>query len=173
MIKYEGLDYDLNSLFEFHVLKKLLEALFKKQKIYDIVLYGQGFDNIKLNNNNHDNNDINSKNIASLGLLKEFVESQNKLKENEKMMIELKERIDNLEDFVNTSKNKSKNSLKKTMGTNIENKGLEINNTFNIKQKNPEGEKVNENIKKKLQKNINSKLKKMETMKVLVMKKKI
>ena len=131
MIKYEGLDYDLNSLFEFHVLKKLLEALFKKQKIYDIVLYGQGFDNIKLNNNNHDNNDINSKNIASLGLLKEFVESQNKLKENEKMMIELKERIDNLEDFVNTSKNKSKNSLKKTMGTNIENKGLEINNIFN------------------------------------------
>ena len=160
MIKYEGLDYDLNSLFEFHVLKKLLEALFKKQKIYDIVLYGQGFDNIKLNNNNHDNNDINSKNIASLGLLKEFVESQNKLKENEKMMIELKERIDNLEDFVNTSKNKSKNSLKKTMGTNIENKGLEINNTFNIKQKNPEGEKVNENIKKKITKEYKFKIEK-------------
>ena len=46
MIKYEGLSYDLDSLLEFHVLKKLLEALLKKQKLHDIILYGPDLENI-------------------------------------------------------------------------------------------------------------------------------
>ena len=148
MIKYEGLNYDLDSLLEFHVLKKLLEALLNKQKLYDIILYGKNFENITSSNEKYDNNiNFKSEFATPFGLLKEFEESQNKLKENKKMIDGLKKRIENLEKTINTFKNKSNENLNEKMESTIENKITEINNSSNNEQKNQE-EKINEMSKK-------------------------
>ena len=148
MIKYEGLNYDLDSLLEFHVLKKLLEALLNKQKLYDIILYGKNFENITSSNEKYDNNiNFKSEFATPFGLLKEFEESQDKLKENKKMIDGLKKRIENLEKTINTFKNKSNENLNEKMESNIENKNTEINNSSNNEQKNQE-EKINEMSKK-------------------------
>ena len=60
MLKYNGVNYNLDCLFQFQVLKQLLEALAKKQSEYDSILYGANLNesnsNINEENNESQNN---------------------------------------------------------------------------------------------------------------------
>ena len=114
MINYEGISYNLETIIEFKSLKLLLEALAKKQIEHNIFFCGQN--NINMNKENiedktenkaQNNNDENFEKIwmdkiNNSGLIKEFIESQKKLLEQDKLINELKDRIESLE------KNKSK-----------------------------------------------------------------
>ena len=51
MINYEGMDYNLDTIIQFQALKKLLEALAKKQIDHNIMIYGYNNKNIIINNN--------------------------------------------------------------------------------------------------------------------------
>ena len=108
MINYEGISYNLETIIEFKSLKLLLEALAKKQIEHNILFYGK---NININNINN-NSDINQeskneaeKNLEKIliekinqeGLIKAFIESQKKLKDQNNIINELKSRIDSLE----------------------------------------------------------------------------
>jgi len=148
MINYEGIEYNFDIVVQFQTLKKLLEALCKKQIDHNIILFGQdkniiinnneennanNGENInesdKKENNNEDNNpksendkkensneDNNSKKendnknisgeneeakmiekINNYGLIKELVDSQKKLIEHQKLIDELRARIEALE----------------------------------------------------------------------------
>ena len=114
MIIYEGISYNLETIIEFKSLKLLLEALAKKQIEHNIFFCGQNNVNInkeniedKTENKDQNNNDENFEKIwmdkiNNSGLIKEFIESQKKLLEQDKLINELKDRIESLE------KNKSK-----------------------------------------------------------------
>ena len=114
MINYEGISYNLETIIEFKSLKLLLEALAKKQIEHNIFFCGQNNINInkeniedKTENKDQNNNDENFEKIwmdkiNNSGLIKEFIESQKKLLEQDKLINELKDRIESLE------KNKSK-----------------------------------------------------------------
>ena len=116
MINYEGISYNLETIIEFKSLKLLLEALAKKQIEHNILFYGQNNINInkenlgdkndnensKVNNNEENFEKIWMEKINNFGLLKEFIDSQKKLLEQNKLINELKERIELLE------KNKSR-----------------------------------------------------------------
>ena len=114
MINYEGISYNLETIIEFKSLKLLLEALAKKQIEHNIFFCGQNNINInkeniedKTENKDQNNNDANFEKIwmdkiNNSGLIKEFIESQKKLLEQDKLINELKDRIESLE------KNKSK-----------------------------------------------------------------
>ena len=114
MINYEGISYNLETIIEFKSLKLLLEALAKKQIEHNIFFCGQNNINInkeniedKTENKDKNNNDENFEKIwmdkiNNSGLIKEFIESQKKLLEQDKLINELKDRIESLE------KNKSK-----------------------------------------------------------------
>ena len=140
MIKYEGLSYDLDSLLEFHVLKKLLEALLKKQKLHDIILYGPDLENIISSPDDIQNTDNNQKSekekIAAFGLIKEFIESQNKLKENSYAVKDLRERIEILEEAIKEvpTQSKPKNYANRLSKSDISNKNI---NDEKIEKKNP------------------------------------
>ena len=123
MINYEGISYNLETIIEFRSLKLLLEALAKKQMEHNILFYGQNVNINKINNNdniNQENNidktetNINNENnkendiennfekiwmekINNSGLIKVFIESQNKLEEQNNFINELKNKIDSLE----------------------------------------------------------------------------
>ena len=114
MINYEGISYNLETIIEFKSLKLLLEALAKKQIEHNIFFCGQNNVNInkeniedKTVNKDQNNNDENFEKIwmdkiNNSGLIKEFIESQKKLLEQDKLINELKDRIESFE------KNKSK-----------------------------------------------------------------
>ena len=114
MINYEGISYNLETIIEFKSLKLLLEALAKKQIEHNIFFCGKNNINInkeniedKTENKDQNNNDANFEKIwmdkiNNSGLIKEFIESQKKLLEQDKLINELKDRIELLE------KNKSK-----------------------------------------------------------------
>ena len=137
MIKYEGLSYDLDSLLEFHVLKKLLEALLKKQKLHDIILYGPDLENIISSPDDIQNNQKSEKEkIAAFGLIKEFIESQNKLKENSYAVKDLRERIEILEEAIKEvpTQSKPKNYANRLSKSDISNKNI---NDEKIEKKTP------------------------------------
>ena len=117
MINYEGISYNLETIIEFKSLKLLLEALAKKQIEHNILFYGQN--NININKENiteKTENDNNTENfekiwmdkINSSGLIKVFIESQkvllDKNKEQDKIINELKDKIDLLEQNQNKMK---------------------------------------------------------------------
>ena len=115
MINYEGISYNLETIIEFNSLKLLLEALAKKQIEHNKLFCGQNNFNMNKDNKmeNRDNNDNNINDedkfdkmwidkINNSGLIKEFIEIQKKLLEQNKLINEIKERIDLLE------KNRSK-----------------------------------------------------------------
>lgn len=114
MINYEGISYNLETIIEFKSLKLLLEALAKKQIEHNIFFCGQNNININKeniegkteiddkNNNNENFEKIWMDKINNSGLIKEFIESQKKLLEQDKLINELKDRIELLE------KNKNK-----------------------------------------------------------------
>ena len=117
MINYEGISYNLETIIEFKSLKLLLEALAKKQIEHNILFYGQNNINInKENNTEKTENDNNTENfekiwmdkINSSGLIKVFIESQKVLleknKEQDKIINELKDKIDLLEQNQNKMK---------------------------------------------------------------------
>ena len=122
MINYEGISYNLETIIEFRSLKLLLEALTKKQIEHNVLFYGQNVNINKINNNDNiykennldktetnNNKDINDninennfekiwmEKINNSGLIKVFIESQNKLEEQNNFINELKNKIDSLE----------------------------------------------------------------------------
>ena len=117
MINYEGISYNLETIIEFKSLKLLLEALAKKQIEHNILFYGQN--NISINKentgdkpDNNNNNENLEKNwidkINNFGLIKVFIDSQNALleknKEQDKIINELKDKIELLEKNQNQMK---------------------------------------------------------------------
>ena len=176
MINYEGIEYNFDIVVQFQTLKKLLEALCKKQIDHNIILFGQD-KNIVINNNEdnianngeninvndkkenkteennpkseNDNKNISTKNeetkmiekINNYGLIKELVDSQKKLIEHQKLIDELRARIEALE----AEKSNMANYVFVNKGENNE----EINNNIDIKKsKNDEIEEnadINEN----------------------------
>ena len=119
MINYEGISYNLETIIEFKSLKLLLEALAKKQIEHNILFYGQNNININKENitekteNDNNNNTENFEKIwmdkiNSSGLIKVFIESQKVLleknKEQDKIINELKDKIDLLEQNQNKMK---------------------------------------------------------------------
>ena len=175
MIKYEGLSYDLDSLLEFHVLKKLLEALLKKQKLHDIILYGPDLENIITSGDNNQSTENNQKSvkgkIATFGLIKEFVDSQKKLKENINAVKDLKERVEILEKAAKgtisqpkqknyTNRLSKVNNIDKNTNDNMNEKTTNITNIIN----NVDKEKIiKEDGKNENKENIQNKEEKNET----------
>ena len=119
MINYEGISYNLETIIEFKSLKLLLEALAKKQIEHNILFYGQNNININKENNTEKTENDNNNNtenfekiwmdkINSSGLIKVFIESQKVLleknKEQDKIINELKDKIDLLEQNQNKMK---------------------------------------------------------------------
>jgi hypothetical protein len=192
MINYEGIEYNFDIVVQFQTLKKLLEALCKKQIDHNIILFGQD-KNIVINNNEdnianngeninvndkkenkteennpkseNDNKNISTKNeetkmiekINNYGLIKELVDSQKKLIEHQKLIDELRARIEALESeksnmanyvFVNKGEsNKDINNnidLKKSKNDEIED-NIDINENENEENLNDGGEGSNNN----------------------------
>ena len=185
MINYEGISYNLETIIEFNSLKLLLEALAKKQIEHNILFYGQN--NININKENiteKTENDNNTENfekiwmdkINSSGLIKVFIESQKVLleknKEQDKIINELKDKIDLLEQNqnkmkeerlskrislrgkekdINDIKDKAKEEEKKEEDNNNNNKDkaereIIIINKDNDNKDNNTDDKINQNI---------------------------
>ena len=122
MIDYEGINYNLDAIIQFQMLKQLLESLATKQIAHNKLLFGKDKNHIinyKQNNNKeniisnkknhssfykkskdieHDNNINFFENINKFGLIKEFIESQKQLIEHKKIIDELIKRIETIED---------------------------------------------------------------------------
>ena len=186
MINYEGIEYNFDIVVQFQTLKKLLEALCKKQIDHNVILFGQD-KNIVINNNegndvnngennnendkkenNSENNSPNiensNKNVSSeneekemiekinnYGLIKELVDSQKKLIEHQKIIDELRSRIEALEaekgnmaNYVFVNKKESNEAINNNIDLK-QNKNLEIEeDTDNINEKENENENKNE-----------------------------
>jgi len=186
MINYEGIEYNFDIVVQFQTLKKLLEALCKKQIDHNIILFGQDKnivinnnegnnvnngeninENDKKENNTEDNNpksENNNKNISTgneetkmiekinnYGLIKELVDSQKKLIEHQKLIDELRARIEALEAeksnmanyvFVNKGESNEEinnnNDLKKSKNDEIED-NANINENENENEENIDG----------------------------------
>ena len=66
MLKYNGINYNLDCLLQFQVLKQLLEALAKKQIEYDSILFGRNIEQTNINNHFEKNlNEINENQIVN------------------------------------------------------------------------------------------------------------
>lgn len=168
MINYEGISYNLETIIEFKSLKLLLEALAKKQIEHNILFCGKNNINInkndsevKIGNDDKSNTEENFEKIwiekiNNSGLVKEFIESQKKLLEQNKLINELKERIELLER--NKGKTREERLTKKITNRekDKEKENFDNNNTQdNInkeQQKEKEKEVNNEEIVKKLEK---------------------
>ena len=176
MINYEGIEYNFDIVVQFQTLKKLLEALCKKQIDHNIILFGKDKnivisnnednnvnngentnENDKKENNNGDNNpksENGNKNISTgneetkmiekinnYGLIKELVDSQKKLIEHQKLIDELRARIEALEE--------EKSKMANYVFVNKRESNEEIDNNIDIKKsKNEEIEDnadINEN----------------------------
>ena len=131
MINYEGIDYNLDTIiqFQFKALKKLLEALAKKQIEHNNIFFGQ-IKNISINGNednifkgeNEDENIydkfMDKKNkifydkINHSGLIMELIESKKQMIEHKQMILELKSRIEALERDKKEKSNKNNNISK-------------------------------------------------------------
>ena len=172
MINYEGISYNLETIIEFKSLKLLLEALAKKQIEHNIFFWGQNNINInkeniedKTENKDQNNNDANFEKIwmdkiNNSGLIKEFIESQKKLLEQDKLINELKERIESLEKNKGkirddrlikriTNKEKNKDQDNSELKEKTEKKIIVINKEDNKglnKEINKNDNKSNENI---------------------------
>ena len=155
MINYEGIEYNFDIIVQFQTLKKLLEALCKKQIDHNIILFGQN-KNLVINSNEdnnpkseNDNKNTPSENeeskmiekINNYGLIKELVDSQKKLIEHQKLIDELRARIEALE--------AEKSNMANYVFVNKGESNEEINNNIDIKKsKNDEIEEnadINEN----------------------------
>ena len=179
MINYEGISYNLETIIEFRSLKLLLEALTKKQIEHNVLFYGQNVNINKINNNDNiykennldktetnNNKDINDninennfekiwmEKINNSGLIKVFIESQNKLEEQNNFIKELKNKIDSLEKS-NETLIKEINQTKQII---IKNKGKEqdkenekeiIKDNNEIKKEEDKKETEKENEKEK------------------------
>ena len=168
MINYEGISYNLETIIEFKSLKLLLEALAKKQIEHNILFCGKNNINInkndsevKIGNDDKSNTEENFEKIwiekiNNSGLVKEFIESQKKLLEQNKLINELKERIELLEK--NKGKTREERLTKKIINRekDKEKENFDNNNTqdniIKEQQKEKEKEVNNEEIVKKLEK---------------------
>ena len=175
MINYEGIEYNLDSViqFQFHSLKKLLEALAKKQLSHNLTLYGpnknislffdnERKDNEKIINKDEKKREENKKDIIKLdnpnkhylekinnnGLIEEFINSQKKLLEHKKIICELKYRIEALERDIPKEKGKNKDEIINNIENKIEEE-IEEKKEEMIKDKDNNIDKIdiNENIK--------------------------
>ncbi len=109
MIEYNGMNYNLDFLLQFKVLKQLLEALAKKQIEYDSMLYGSNINNqnnynsIESNDNKNNNNkgNYNLKNdVYHSNDIKSIIESfglKDGIKKNNDLIISLASRLEKLE----------------------------------------------------------------------------
>jgi hypothetical protein len=149
MINYEGMSYNLDAIIQFEALKKLLEALAKRQIDHNIMLYGQKKEIIDINNDNKDekidSNDEIKENflekINNIGIINDYIESKRQLMQNIKVMKNLESRIELLEQK-NTKENEIDNNyVEKT--ENVENNDNKNNQIIN-KEKNIE--KTNHDI---------------------------
>ena len=161
MINYEGIEYNFDIVVQFQTLKKLLEALCKKQIDHNIILFGKDKNIVISNNednnvnngentnendkkeNNNGDNDPKSENgnknistgneetkmiekINNYGLIKELVDSQKKLIEHQKLIDELRARIEALEE--------EKSKMANYVFVNKRESNEEIDNNIDIKK---------------------------------------
>ena len=111
MLKYNGINYNLDCLLQFEVLKQLLEALAKKQLEYDAILFGanisQSNDDISEKSINIDNSNNNIKidnnrkssenNYSDIAELIDLYGLKDGIKKNNELILSLTKRIEYLE----------------------------------------------------------------------------
>ena len=107
-LNYEGIEYNLDSLFQFQTLKNLLVALSQKQKLQDIIIYGSNnINNQKKNLKINDlKNSVNEK-IFQKGIINELNQLKKKI---DKLEGKLKE-SDALKNKSNTEKDKKDKNI--------------------------------------------------------------
>ena len=123
MIEYEGINFNLDAIIQFQMLKQFLEILAKKQIDQTKLLYGTNKSVTKYNNllNNNNNIKINNKNkskfahkdneedinneynnyvekINNYGLINEFIDTQKEIIEQKKIINNLISRIESIEE---------------------------------------------------------------------------
>ena len=166
-LNYEGTEYNLDSLFQFQMLKNLLIALSQKQKLQDIIIHGSSnLNNQKKNSKINDlKNSLNEKIfqkgiINELNQLKKKVEKlEGKLKESDvvknKPNIEKEKNDKNIQKITKNNSDKEEKFVAKTKEKFEKNKETNIN----INEENKENEG---NIETKLDNLDNTKDKKRE-----------
>ena len=160
MIEYDGINYNLDAIIQFQILKQFLEAIAKRQVDFNMLLYGkmmhnyndsdENIKNIKINNkNSHLFNNLEKKKdnedkyyinkIKNSGLIKEFIESQEQLIEHKRIIDELISRVEDLEKK-EKHKNYNNDEIKRIEEENekIDNDNKGIINTNNYINKNEE-----------------------------------
>ena len=170
MIKYNGINYNLDCLIQFQVLQQLLEALAKKQIEYDSILFGLNTGGLSLNSKDKNNNEnVNNLNIGKnendneknyhtndiMEILDLFGLGEG-IKKNNELILSLSKRIDELENKTETITPESiQNSIKtevvKTLANNNkENKENIQNLEKKIKELNKKNEEFNNNLDNQL-----------------------
>ena len=144
MLKYDGINYNLDFLIQFQVLRQFLEALAKKQLNHDSLLYGNNYiltenninqsQNTNLNdfNNNKDISDSNSKDnidkkesekINDINEVIDLYGLKEGIKKNNDLILSLSKKIEELQKNNSHSPDKEKNQIKKEIESfNKENK---------------------------------------------------
>ena len=167
MLQYNGINYNLDCLFQFDVLKKLLEALAKKQLEYDEILFGanisQSNDDLSEKSINIDNNNSNSNKIKKDNYRKNSFNQYNDInelidlyglkdgiKKNNELIISLTKRVEYLESIPSyslSSQNRNNNAIKTEIVKSIDN--VNKVNTENIEKINNLEDKIN-NLEEKI-----------------------
>ena len=157
MLKYDGINYNLDCLIQFQVLRQFLEALAKKQLNHDTLLYGNNYilteNNINqiqdsnLNDNNDNNEDINDKNSKDnidkresekLNDINEVIDLyglKEGIKKNNELILSLSKKVEELQKNGSSSSPEEKKQIKK---------GIESINKENKKKFNYYEERINE-----------------------------